>query len=95
MCQNKISQLCSAYDQAQKATRDSFQREKREQSLKITHETRNEIETLVSVLMRRIDGEFPTNQLSGTNGTYEVMTINAAHALVYFNSWFNMRGGWT
>lgn len=76
-----IPQRCFTYDEAQKASRDPARRGELEEHLKIIGQTRAEIEDLVDHVMARIAN---------------VMDVSDELAeLVYFNTWFNRRGGWS
>jgi hypothetical protein len=71
--------LCAAYDEAQAKSRDLNCRAEQDHPLVTLHERRKEIERVVDVLMSQIAA------------TEEMETPE----LVYFNSWFNRRGGWS
>lgn len=87
---SQIAQLCADYDRAQAMTRDPKRVGLMSEHLKALESSRVAIEERVRYLMQIAD-EHPQS-ISPLRQLEDAMKITAE--LVYFNSWFNLRGGW-
>lgn len=92
----KIAHLCSAYDQAQSASRDPTRRDDQEYFLKILDFSRGEIKNLVDSLQSQIAQESDVSddcrdRPVRSSANNELLLLAE---LTYFNTWLHRRGGW-
>jgi hypothetical protein len=88
----KIANLCLAYDGALSASRDPKCRERQDYYLALVVTTRKSIEQMVNTLMVIVRNGGTTTD--GHSAVYCDVPLSVAE-LTYFNTWFNLRGGWS